>query len=95
MSTVPANSDTLPYLSSGNAGSDGINETDYFVTRNPWVLNTGKMSLLGDRVAVAYPAGLNFDSHRTRAWLWYLLFHNFERSILAGYLNAAHADIPS
>ena len=55
-----------------------------------WVLNAGEGSLFCKRVAVAYAAGRNLNSHRCGARLWNFAFNEFKGSTWVRDLHDAH-----
>ena len=64
--------------------------TDEFVARDSRVLYTGHVTFLGDRIAVANPAGFDLDSHRSRTGFRDLSLHQFKRSTRMRDLRDTH-----
>jgi hypothetical protein len=67
VSTVPADSNTLPNGRSGDAGRNGIDNSYDFVPGYARVLDLRKEPLIRDAVAVADGAGLDLDPYRPGA----------------------------
>jgi hypothetical protein len=87
---MPANSDTLAGLPSDDTLTNGIHDSDDFMSRNSRVLNAGHGSVLCNRIAVTDSTSLHLDSYRSGTWLRNLAFHNFKWSIRPSDLNRAH-----
>ena len=90
MPTMPTNPNPLPPRPSGDAWPDGIDQSDDLMSRYTRVLNSRKRSFPDQRVAVADPAGLDLDSHRSIGWLWNLALDDFKGCIRAWNLHDAH-----
>jgi hypothetical protein len=74
----------------GDAIADPIDNSSDFVSRGSRILDARQQALLCKRVTVANAAGLDLDSHRTRAGLRDLAFNKLERRFRAWDLHNAH-----
>ena len=63
MAAMPAEANALAGLEDGNVGSDGIEYAGDFVAGNARKLDAGPHAQLGERIAVADPAGLNTNAY--------------------------------
>jgi hypothetical protein len=81
MASMPSNADPLTCLPSCDPLANRIHYSDDFMAGNSRVLNAWILPLLGQRIAVADPTGLYFDSYRSRTWFRDFTFHNFKGSI--------------
>jgi hypothetical protein len=90
VSTVPADADPLTLYPALNLLSNFIDNSGNLMSRDARVLNPRPRSLLGQRVAVADAAGLDFDAHGTDAGFRGLAYDYFNGSIWFSDLRDTH-----
>jgi hypothetical protein len=90
MPAVPADADALSRLVLSHACAHGIHESRDFVAGHTRILDSRPVTFLGQRIAVANAAGLDFDPDVTGTRLGNVAFNDFKRSAGAGDLGSAH-----
>ena len=90
IAAVPADADALADGPGRGIGADGVDEADDFVSGNARILNPGEEAVLGEDVAVADAARLDFDADLAGARLRDIPLDEFERTLGGGDLNGAH-----
>src|SRR2546423_1170672 len=75
---------------SGNACADRVDDSGGLMSRNTRVLDARPGSFLGDGIAVAYAASLDFNTHRTRSGFGDFTFNDFQRPIGTSDLHDMH-----
>jgi len=78
MSAVPAYADTLTVLPLRNVAANRIDASGDFMTRHPWILQTGPKSVFDQNVAVANAARLHFHADLAGARFGDFAFHQFK-----------------
>jgi len=78
MASVPSNADALAWLPVGNVGADCVDAARDFVSGNTWILDSGPMTFLYERIAVADATGFDFNSDLGAAGLGNVSFYDFE-----------------
>ena len=77
MLSMPADADALAGFPFRNACANGVNDADDFMARDAGILDAGKQAGLGDGIAVANAAGLDFDADGAGTGLGNVAFDNF------------------
>jgi hypothetical protein len=90
VAAFPANSNSLSFAPGDYTWANCVDDAGDLVSRNAWVLDPGKCSFLGRRVAVADAASLGFDADLRGTGFGYLTFYNLERTIRLSNLHDSH-----
>jgi hypothetical protein len=87
---VPSDADTLAGFPVGYVGADGVDAAGDFVSGNAWILEPGPMAFLYQRIAVADPAGFDFDSDLAAGGFGDVSFDEFEITAGLADLDSFH-----
>jgi hypothetical protein len=75
---MPSDADPLAGFPVGNVGADGVDVPGDFVSGNAWVLDTGPITFLHERIAGADAAGLDLNPDLVAGWVGNVSFDEFE-----------------
>ncbi len=66
---MPSDADPLAGFPLRDSGTDLIDDSDHFMSRNAWVLDPRKQSFFDDRIAVTNTTRLNLNADPPSLWL--------------------------
>jgi hypothetical protein len=87
---VPTNTDPLTFLPLRDPGTDGIYDSDHFVSGNARVLDPRKQSFFDYRIAMTNATRLNLDSDPPSLRLRNVTLNDLQRSFRVGDLYCTH-----
>ncbi len=95
LTAMPADSDTLPFLPRRNTRTQFIDDADYLMSGNAWILNSRPSAFFGEHVTVANTTSLDFDPHLT--WTGFRNFALDDAEVCASfrdlrYLHRCYCD---
>ena len=90
VAAIPSDADPLAAGPPGDARSDGIDDTDHFVSRYDWIFHARKTSMNAESVAMADAAGLYLDPDRAGFRFGNVALDDFKRTVGAGNLDDTH-----
>src|SRR5690349_5404834 len=90
MSTMPPDPNALTFLPDRHARTEGIDHACHLVTCDPWIIETGPMSLFHKRITMTDAAGLYFDASHVRPRLRDLACDDLEWRAWMIELNRSH-----
>src|SRR5579863_684103 len=87
---MPSDADPIADLPSRHARADRIDDARDFMTGHARIFDTGKETLLDDRIAMTNPAGLNLETNFSGIGSRDVALHDFDRTIRANDLCSSH-----
>jgi hypothetical protein len=90
MTAVPSDTDALAGFPVGDVGADSVDAAGDFVSGNAWILESGPIAFLYERIAVADAAGFDFDPDLVASGFGDVSFDEFEITAGLADLDSFH-----